>query len=207
MTRHESSDRVSIARDWYLVLLMRTWRDLLELAYNGGCNSPKPESPMAKRTSARHQVRTQDRTQSASDRPKSAIPHSQPAEKLLFAQYATTKVLAESATLAEAASGILQAICESLGWEFGALWTIDRNARALRCTDTWHTPTVEFTEFESLSKRSTFSQGVGLPGRVWADAKPAWIPDVVQDANFPRASTAAERRIARRLWVSHPASW
>ena len=146
---------------------------------------------MAKRTSARHQATTQGKPLSASDRPKNALPQSQPAEKLLFAQYATTKVLAESANLAEAASGILQAICESLGWEFGALWTIDRNASALRCTDTWHPPTGEFTEFESLSKRSTFSLGVGLPGRVWADAKPAWIPDVVRDANFPRASTAA----------------
>ena len=146
---------------------------------------------MAKRTSARHRARIQDKPQSASDRPKGAIRHAQPAEKLLFAQYATTKVLAESANLAEAASGILQAICESLGWEFGALWTIDRNASALRCTDTWHPPAGEFTEFESLSKRSTFSQGVGLPGRVWDDGKPAWIPDVARDANFPRASTAA----------------
>ncbi|HEX2522732.1 MAG TPA: PAS domain-containing protein, partial [Terriglobia bacterium] len=146
---------------------------------------------MAKRTSAKHRATTQDRPQAPSVRPEAAIHNSQPAEKLLFAQYATTKVLAESATLAEAASGILQAICESLGWEFGALWTIDRNARRLRCTDTWHTSTDKFADFESLSKRSTFSQGVGLPGRVWVSGKAAWIPDVVRDANFPRASTAA----------------
>lgn len=61
----------------------------------------------------------------------------------------------------------------------------------MRCTDAWHTPAHEFIEFESLSKRSMFSQGIGLPGRVWADGKPAWIPDVVRNANFPRASTAA----------------
>ena len=161
---------------------------------------------MAKRTSARHQARTQDKPQSASDRPKGAIRHSQPAEKLLFAQYATTKVLAESATLAEAASGILQAICESLGWEFGALWTVDRNAARCVVLDTWHTPAVEFTEFESLSRRSTFSQGVGLPGRVWADGKPAWIPDVVRDANFPRASTAASAGLHAAFGFPNPAS-
>ena len=80
---------------------------------------------MAKRISTgRH-----DKRQLAPARPQTVVSQPQPAQKLLFAQYATTKVLAESATLGEAASGILQAICESLGWEYGALWTVDRHAR------------------------------------------------------------------------------
>src|SRR5256885_437173 len=46
-------------------------------------------------------------------------------ERRLIAQHAVTSVLAESTTLSGATPKILQAVCESLEWEMGALWKVD----------------------------------------------------------------------------------
>ncbi|MEW6543046.1 MAG: ATP-binding protein [Nitrospirota bacterium] len=114
------------------------------------------------------------------------------AEKRQVAQLAVNQVLVESATLADAAPRLLQAVCDTTGWELGAVWRVDRIAGVLRCETIWHVPAVSVEEFVTLSRSRTFTPGVGLPGRVWESGQPAWIPDVVKDPNFPRAPVAAK---------------
>jgi PAS domain S-box-containing protein len=109
----------------------------------------------------------------------------------LTAEHVAARALVEAATFAEAAPKILEAICDSLGWEHGALWTIDREADVLRCVEIWTASSISLPAFNAASRQATFARGIGLPGRVWGSAKPAWIPDVVHDANFPRAPVAA----------------
>ena len=113
-------------------------------------------------------------------------------EARLAAQYAVTRVLAEAPTLATATPRILQAICESLNWSVGAIWRVDQKEMLLRCVETWHTPSAKVKQFDQCTHSRTFAPGVGLPGRVWAQAQPAWIEDVTREANFPRASIAAQ---------------
>ncbi len=114
-----------------------------------------------------------------------------PEERRLTAEYVAARALLDATTIDEAAPRILEAICDALGWEHGALWTIDHEAGALRCAEIWNSPLVQFPEFDAASRRVTFTRGSGLPGRVWASGEPAWIPDVVHDSNFPRAAIAA----------------
>jgi PAS domain S-box-containing protein len=108
------------------------------------------------------------------------------------ARLAVAQALAESPTVVEAAPHILRALGENLGWRTGGFWLADPARRELFCLDLWHGPAVAPDGFPAASWRMTFRPGVGLPGRVWVDGRPAWIPDVVTDANFPRAGAAAE---------------
>ena len=112
--------------------------------------------------------------------------------KLVAAEYATARVLAESARLAEATPRILEAICTTLGWEHSALWRVDAQAAVLRCVTVWPTSGADVSAFEAQTRSTNFTSGVGLPGRVWSSGRPAFIPDVVHDPNFPRAAAAAE---------------
>ena len=112
------------------------------------------------------------------------------AEQRRTADLAATRGLAQSISLAEAAPRILRAVCESLDWDFGALWIVDRNGAVLRCVETWHRPSKPVPVFEAATRQRTFEPGVGLPGRVWKSGRPAWIPDVVAASNFPRGPMA-----------------
>ena len=112
------------------------------------------------------------------------------AEQRLVAQYTVTQLLAEAATLEEVTPKVLQTVCKFLLWDLGALWRVDRQAGVLRCVEVWHKESVSVPQFEAISRASTFMPGIGLPGRVWLSHEPAYIPDVVHDANFARAPVA-----------------
>jgi PAS domain S-box-containing protein len=112
-------------------------------------------------------------------------------EKRLALQYAVSKILSRSIDFVDGTHDILQTVCESLGWQVGILWSVDYQAGVLRYVDIWYETSIEVNEFEAASRKRTFEKDVGLPGRVWSTAKSAWIPNVVRDNNFPRATAAA----------------
>jgi two-component system sensor histidine kinase/response regulator len=117
-------------------------------------------------------------------------PHPMNLSQRLAVRDSVTHLL-EDSTLEAAARGALQTVCESLTWEWGALWVVGPRGDVLVCVETWHAAASRFPQFEAACRQRTFARGVGLPGRVWADARPAWIPDIVRDPNFPRAPIAA----------------
>ncbi len=116
----------------------------------------------------------------------------QQAEQRRNARLAVTHALSEAAGIEDGVGGVLQAFCENLGWDAGIFWRVDESGTALAFLEGWHRPEVAVQDFVTTSSLRTFVKGEGLPGRVWASGKEAWIVDVVQDGNFPRHAAAAK---------------
>ena len=110
-------------------------------------------------------------------------------QRLLYAQYALSRVLEESRDLAEAAPEVFRVLGEHLGWEVGVLWTVA--ADALCCGGIWRSEDGPPDGFEEACRRSVFPRGAGLPGRVWRREEPCWVEDVLEDNNFLRKEVAA----------------
>jgi signal transduction histidine kinase len=107
-------------------------------------------------------------------------------------QHAITHIIACSTQLENAIPRIVQAICETIGWDFGEVWHIDRQEQHLFCAASWHIPSLSFPAFSQSNLDLTFLYGKGLPGRAWANGKSTWITDVVIDANFLRGASAEQ---------------
>lgn len=112
------------------------------------------------------------------------------AEERLTVQYSVTRVLAESRTLEEAVPKIVQAVGQNLEWDYGVFWRVDKAEGVLRCIDQWPHPSTGFEAFPAVTWSSLVRSGEGLPGRIWATERPAWVTDVTMDEQSPRAEQA-----------------
>jgi two-component system cell cycle sensor histidine kinase/response regulator CckA len=112
-------------------------------------------------------------------------------EKRRAVRYAVTNALANAESIHDATSAILRAVCETLGWQVGELWLIDRDAGLLRLLEAWSMPFDGGNEFIAVSRSWTFPHGVGLPGNVWATGEAVWLPDLALTSTFTRAELAA----------------
>ncbi|MGI8500647.1 MAG: adenylate/guanylate cyclase domain-containing protein [Hassallia sp.] len=118
-------------------------------------------------------------------------------------QYAITRILSESQSVKQAISKILPAICESLGWDLGQLWTAneylttsasrenkDKTNSILRCVEMWSSRTITVREFKAIAWQTTYTLGVGFPGRIWAKGSPLWTRDIMHSSDFSRTQKA-----------------
>ena len=106
-------------------------------------------------------------------------------------EHRVARSLADTVDPDEALARALAAIGEGLGWQLGQAWEPPPgNPDVLECVESWCAAGVDEREFVELSKNLTLTSGEGLPGRVWASGEAAWIADVQDEANFPRAPAA-----------------
>ena len=125
------------------------------------------------------------------------ITERQRTQKRLAVQYATTRIMSESATISEAIPKILEVICENLEWDLGEIWQPDKqpedtgsskeegeNSIVLRCVESWIKPSIPIPDLMAHSQNTTFAPGLGLPGRVWASRSIHGLTNVMYDSEF-----------------------
>lgn len=109
-------------------------------------------------------------------------------ERRLLTQYTVAGILAAGPPFGTAIDQILQSVGELLGWDWGALWTIDRGAGLLNCANIWHNPALAAADLVSLSRANAFAPGIDIPGRVWQSGQATWISQIGAEQNIPRAA-------------------
>jgi PAS domain S-box-containing protein len=113
-------------------------------------------------------------------------------ERRLATQYSVARAVAEARTVQDGLERVLGDLCELLEWRFAAVWVVNERIGEIRCVQTWMAPDGGLEDFDEVTRSMPMTSGVGLPGRVWATGRPAWIRDAPEDENFPRARWAAK---------------
>jgi len=94
----------------------------------------------------------------------------------------------EARTVREAMQICLDKVCSYTGWPVGHVYMHDSSGDLIS-TKIWSLENPQqFETFRKITEATSFARGEGLPGRVLANGKPAWITDVTKDLNFPRVN-------------------
>ncbi|MFN2609995.1 MAG: SpoIIE family protein phosphatase [Actinomycetota bacterium] len=117
------------------------------------------------------------------------------AEMRLSVVHSASVAMNMSRSINEAAPKILSAICESLGWQAGIIWELESDSGPLVFLESWAEDATGLGRFIEASGSSRFTKGLGLPGTAWESLEPRWIPDVIEEANFPRKEAAQQAGI------------
>ena len=85
-------------------------------------------------------------------------------------------------------------VCAYTGWPVGDAFVLAQDGSGdLVPALVWHLEQPErFRHFQAITDGARFQRGVGLPGRVLATGRAAWIVDVTHDTNFPRAKATVD---------------
>ena len=104
----------------------------------------------------------------------------------------------ESRSIEEVLQFSIDRICEATGWPFGHVYMVrpPGEKRGLVPTTIWYgaeNPSLQI--FKEETEATEADLGVGLPGRVLATGRPAWITEIAEDGNFPRLKAALTARL------------
>ena len=129
--------------------------------------------------------RVAERTTELADTNRQLTERSEAVELLKTISVATN----EASSVEEALQIALDEVCRHTGWPVGHVCRMSDDPPGTAVpTGIWHLDDPDrYAGFRRITESMPLAVGAGLPGRVAATRVPAWIPDLRDDPNFPRA--------------------
>ena len=123
---------------------------------------------------------------------RSDVTHREAAERRLAMLYEIARALADSSSVRAAARRVLQTICTTMGWEFGALWRVEPDTLTMTNEGVWQSSPdlaslAEATDFDVFS-----ADAASLLGRVRQSGEPIWVSRLYDELH-PARAVEAER--------------
>ena len=122
-------------------------------------------------------------------------------ERHYRAKYRAARILTESTERETAFAELLAAVGQELNWPLGAVWLEDEKDGRLHARAVWAASDGAAREFRESCANLSLEPGVGLPGWVWAERKPTWVPDLSADERFVRKKLAARLGLRSTICV------
>ena len=106
-------------------------------------------------------------------------------------EYSVTKILAEAASVEEAMPRLIQTVCATMGWAYGARWAWSEDEQSLVRREYWSALPMDFTGEDTIPwLRLRFPHPGGLLRSAWHRKEPTWIADIEREEGFNRKITA-----------------
>lgn len=119
------------------------------------------------------------------------LPRKERDDSLLRLEHAVARELADADDAGAALKAVIQALCETEGWEYGRYWQVDEPAGVLRFAASWSLGGSAIAARMAASEDAVFTPGSGMVGRVWQSGQPLWISDLTRQAQTPDAGLEA----------------
>ena len=100
----------------------------------------------------------------------------------------------EASNVEDALQFCVTTVCQHTGWPVGHVYLLAQDGTGELASSTiWHLDNAaKFEVFQRVTIATRCAPGAGLPGKVLAEKRAIWIPDVTKDPNFPRAQMAED---------------
>jgi hypothetical protein len=123
-------------------------------------------------------------------------------ERQIAAHVQLGRIVEQHTSWPDVAETALEAMCQCLDWQAGAVWQVDPVVKALRCVAFGHDQSRSLEALEAASRQSMHLPGEGPLGSIWLSGRPRWVADVTADQGFSHAPAAS--RAAVRGWLAWP---